>query len=102
MKESHILGMIKMYLDEYRINPQQKNPYFPFRKNVIIYTAHRASMNPRRVILALRAALFSASISNIDVIDLKFVNKYHVQMFGGFENKVADFLEKKWTYVTVR
>jgi hypothetical protein len=98
MEEEDVLGMLQIYFNRYRKKATPDDIFYPFSLEVIRYTCHRASMNPRRAIMALRASLINANLDSIDYIDTNFVHRYHKVIFGGYENKLDDFLNEKWVF----
>lgn len=98
--EDGLVKMVEFYLNAFRLNDYKGDPLYPFEEKVVRYSVHRTAMNPRDLILALRAGLIHCSFCKCTEIDEKFLLKYHSKMFGGLENKWKDFKAGKFTYET--
>lgn len=98
MTSNHLLEMVATYLRDLRVDGYARDPYYPFKKEVILYAAERTSLNPRDLILALRYGLLYGTLDNFSMIDENFLMNNHSKMFGGLENKWEEFKEGKWKH----
>ena len=96
--EQNLIGMARYCMETYRTPAYSKDPLYPFEEGVMKYFVHRTSLNPRSLILALRAALLLGSFEDYVVVDEGFLNRHHREIFGGYENKWHDFKEGKFKY----
>lgn len=96
--EEDLLKMVKFYLKSFRVEGYDGDELYPFEEDVVRYAAHRAAMNPRDVIRALRMGLIYGAFEKFNTIDGQFLMRHHRDMFGGLENRWLDFKSGKFRY----
>lgn len=92
------LVLTSYYLKEFRIRGSKKDELYPFTSEVVEYAANRVSMTVRELLSALRVAMIYGSMSGFPDIDVDFVRRNHMHIFGGLENKLDDFVKGNWSY----
>ncbi|MFT3747222.1 MAG: hypothetical protein QM768_02860 [Agriterribacter sp.] len=86
----HAELLLKRYLEEYRINPQQENELFPFTKEAISIISEKAELNAASILEKAHSFLEKAVESNKDIVDEEFVN----QILGEKKEEKSDIVSK--------
>lgn len=89
--EESCMKLIKWYLAEFRPPGYKGPPFKPFDEKIVRYSAHRVGMNPRELMLALRAALLRGAMNQYPAINADFVNQFHDKIYGGLENRLKQY-----------
>lgn len=96
--EESCLELVRFYLAEFRLPRYNGSSLKPFDEKVVRYSATRVAMNPRDLMLSLRAALLQGAMNGYPQISAEFVSRFHERIYGGLENRLDDYLKSKFKF----